>query len=60
MPTRRSTLTLLGGLAASLALPAHAADDGEITILHARYGTEHHHVDVTGRLRELARQDRGQ
>jgi len=26
--------------------------------LHARYGTEYNHVDVTDRLRELARQDR--
>lgn len=49
-------LPLLGGLA----LPALARDDddGEYVILHARYGTEYNHADVTGRLRELARQDR--
>lgn len=46
---------LLGG-----ALPAWARDedDGEFVILQARYGTENGHVDVTARLRELARQDR--
>jgi hypothetical protein len=27
----------------------------QYTILHAEYGTEHHHVDVTRRLREVAR-----
>lgn len=50
---------LLGGLLTGLALPARADDDeGEFVILHARYGTERGSVDVTGRLRELARQDR--
>lgn len=51
---------LAAGLLAGLALPALARDedDGEFVILHARYGTEQNHVDVTGRLRELARQDR--
>lgn len=33
-------------------------DDGEYQILQASYGTERHHVDVTPRLKELARQDR--
>ncbi len=33
-------------------------DEGEYLILSAQYGTEHHHVDVTGRLKELARHDR--
>ena len=32
-------------------------DSGEYTILHAEYGTERNHVDVTDRLRELARAD---
>jgi len=52
--------SLLAGLLAGLALPAAARDedDGEYVILSARYGSEAHHVDVTGRLRELARQDR--
>ncbi|HEY1273174.1 MAG TPA: hypothetical protein VGF08_14365 [Terriglobales bacterium] len=32
-------------------------DSGQYTILHAEYGTERNHVDVTRRLRELARED---
>lgn len=32
-------------------------DSGEYTILHAEYGTERNHVDVTDRLKELARAD---
>jgi hypothetical protein len=34
------------------------ASTQQYTILHAEYGTERHHVDVTERLRELARTDR--
>lgn len=49
--------TLLAG--ASLpALAQHGGDDGEFVILQARYGTERNHIDVTDRLRELARRDR--
>ena len=33
-------------------------DDGRYVILSAQYGTREHHVDVTDRLRELARTDR--
>ena len=33
-------------------------DRGDYQILQARYGTAHRNVDVTDRLRELARQDR--
>ncbi|MCU1268818.1 MAG: hypothetical protein JWN74_112 [Acidobacteriaceae bacterium] len=33
-------------------------DTGEYVILSAHYGTQHRHVDVTDRLKELARQDR--
>ena len=33
-------------------------DDGEFRILQAVYGTQEHHVDVTRRLRDLAREDR--
>src|SRR6202051_3341073 len=33
-------------------------DDGEFLILTAQYGTERSHVDVTNRLKELARADR--
>jgi hypothetical protein len=32
-------------------------DDGQYVILHAEYGTERNHVDVTDQLRELARAD---
>ncbi|HZQ70480.1 MAG TPA: hypothetical protein VFA68_18275 [Terriglobales bacterium] len=35
-----------------------AGDSGQFVIISAQYGTEAHHVDVTGKLRELARQDR--
>ena len=33
-------------------------DEGKYVILSAQYGTREHHVDVTNRLRELARADR--
>ena len=33
-------------------------DEGEYVIVSAQYGTAEHHVDVTDRLRELARADR--
>jgi hypothetical protein len=46
-------LLLLGTLAAQ----EHNGDSGRYVILNAQYGTEHNHVDVTPRLRELARQD---
>ncbi len=55
MRRRHFTAALLG---AAASLPARAQDEGEFVILHARYGTENGHIDVTGRLRELARQDR--
>ncbi|HEY8880558.1 MAG TPA: hypothetical protein VIN03_23510 [Roseateles sp.] len=58
MRRRQLTLGLGAALTAAIALPAWAEDDGEFVILNARYGTERNHVDVTGRLRELARQDR--
>ncbi|MDG0852418.1 DNAJC11 domain-containing protein [Roseateles puraquae] len=50
--------SLTAGLLSTLALPARADDEGDFVILRARYGTENRHVDVTGRLRDLARQDR--
>jgi hypothetical protein len=48
------------GLLAGVALPVMArdGDSGDFLILQARYGTERNHVDVTDRLRDLARQDR--
>ena len=58
MQRRHFTRALAGAAMASLTLPTLAQDEGEFVILHARYGTENGHVDVTGRLRELARQDR--
>jgi hypothetical protein len=38
-------------------LAANGGDRGEYQILAARYGTESHNIDVTQRLRELARRD---
>jgi hypothetical protein len=35
-----------------------AQDEGQYLILSAHYGNEHNHVDVTNRLKELARADR--
>src|SRR5262249_46229748 len=35
----------------------HPGDEGQFVILNAQYGTERNHVDVTGRLKELARSD---
>ncbi len=54
---------LWAALMFSLGLVAPAAaqrggDDGEYQILSARYGTSMFNVDVTPRLKELARQDR--
>lgn len=47
------SLLLLGTVAAQ-----GRGDEGEFLILSAQYGTEFHHVDVTNRLKELARHDR--
>lgn len=63
MKRRQWTLAVAAVFASGLAgvvTPALArdADDGEFVILQARYGTERNHVDVIGRLRDLARQDR--
>ncbi|MBZ5596956.1 MAG: hypothetical protein LAN83_01430 [Acidobacteriia bacterium] len=35
-----------------------SSDAGQYTILNAQYGTTRNHVDVTNRLKEIARQDR--
>lgn len=37
--------------------PTGPQDRGDYRIVHARYGTAEHHIDVTARLRELARRD---
>lgn len=44
--------------AAFLPATVAAQDQGDYVILNAQYGTPEHHVDVTMRLRDLARQDR--
>ncbi|MBI3477737.1 MAG: hypothetical protein HY010_18545 [Acidobacteria bacterium] len=59
----RLNVTLLLALAVSLlSTPLLAqygsGDSGQYTILSAQYGTARRHVDVTNRLKELARQDR--
>jgi hypothetical protein len=49
-------LLLALGLVASAS--AQPRDEGEYQILQALYGTARHNIDVTPRLRELARSDR--
>jgi hypothetical protein len=39
-------------------LVAQNRDEGAYVILNAQYGSAEHHVDVTHRLKEIARQDR--
>jgi hypothetical protein len=60
IPMSRIRLSLaLLMIAVSLPLVLWAQrDEGEYVILSAQYGTAEHHVDVTDRLRELARADR--
>src|ERR1700730_14291465 len=58
----RSTISLTVLLTKALSLvllgTAAAEDEGQFLILNAQYGNEHNHVDVTQRLKYLARQDR--
>lgn len=50
---------ILSMMALSVLLPVFAAaDTGEYLILHAEYGNEYNHVNVTPRLKDLARRDR--
>ena len=49
---------VLSFLPGTVAAQGPGGDAGEYLILSAQYGTEYHHVDVTDRLREAARQDR--
>ena len=61
-PMLRRSFALLGLLLVA-SVPAVAqrrdeGDEGEYQILEARYGTAENNVDVTQRLKELARQDR--
>jgi hypothetical protein len=59
MRRRQWTLAFAGTLLTG-ALPAWARndDDGEFVIQRAVYGTRSNSVDVTGRLRDMARRDR--
>jgi hypothetical protein len=45
-------------LPGTLAAQYSSSDSGQYVILSAQYGTARRHVDVTNRLKELARQDR--
>lgn len=59
-PTRVVTLLLfaVAVMPATLAQAQRPPDAGQYVILNAQYGTNERHVDVTQRLRELARHDR--
>ena len=52
-----SVLFVLLGVASSAAQQYGNGDEGQYQILHARYGTAERNVDVTERLKELARED---
>ena len=54
----RFTIPLLMALSVLLLGTAVAQDAGQFVILNAQYGNERNHVDVTQRLKYLARQDR--
>ncbi|HEX3740898.1 MAG TPA: hypothetical protein VHV29_14450 [Terriglobales bacterium] len=53
-----SVLLTAALLPATLAQAQRPPDAGQYVILNAQYGTNERHVDVTQRLRELARHDR--
>jgi len=53
-----SLLLIVAFLPRTLAGQYSSSDSGQYVILSAQYGTEQRHVDVTNRLKELARQDR--
>jgi hypothetical protein len=58
MLTKRFAIFLTMALSLLLLGTAAAEDAGQYLILNAQYGNEHNHVDVTQRLKYLARQDR--
>lgn len=58
MPKTRFAIFLIVALFLLLPVLAAAQDAGQYLILNAQYGNERHHVDVTNRLRDLARRDR--
>jgi hypothetical protein len=58
--TRRNVVMAFAATATTALMPAafaQARDSGEYRILQARYGTAQRNVDVTQRLKELARSD---
>lgn len=52
------TVLLIAALLPAAAAAQNYGDAGQYIILGAQYGTANHHVDVTVRLKEVARQDR--
>jgi hypothetical protein len=59
--TRRNVVMAFAATAVTALVPtafAQHRDNGEYRILQARYGTSRRNIDVTDRLRELARSDR--
>ena len=55
---RLSIVILLAAFVPGIMAAQFSLDSGEYVILSAQYGTSRRHVDVTERLKELARQDR--
>src|SRR2546425_2162481 len=53
-----SLLLTVAFLPRTLASQYSSSDSGQCVILSAQYGTARRHVDVSNRLKELARQDR--
>ncbi len=58
MPKARLGIFLIAVLFLLLPALAAAQDAGQYLILNAQYGNDRHHVDVTSRLKELARSGR--
>jgi hypothetical protein len=51
-------LAVVSSLPRKLIAQNYPSDSGQYVILNAQYGTPRRHLDVTSRLKELARQDR--
>jgi hypothetical protein len=58
MSKTRVAIFLMMALSLLLLATAAAQDAGQFVILNAQYGNERNHVDVTNRLKDLARRDR--
>jgi hypothetical protein len=54
----RVAIFLMMALSLLLLATVAAQDAGQFVILNAQYGNERNHVDVTKRLKDLARRDR--